>query len=56
MAMLLVTLPMNTITSTSMLMLTMLLMLVVPVREVAMMLPWTLDPLPLLARGVSTRS
>ena len=56
MAMLLVKLPMNTITSTSMPMLTMPLMPVVPVREVAMMLPWTLDPLPLPVRGVSTRS
>ena len=59
MEMLLVTPPMNTTTSTtmpmSMPMLTMPLMPVVPVREVAMMLPWTLDPSPLLARGVSTR-
>ena len=60
MEMLLVTLPMNTTTSTTMLMsmptLTMPLMPVVPVREVAMMLPLTLDPLPLPVRDVSTRS
>jgi len=48
------TMPMTTM-STSMPTLTMLLMPVDPVREEVMMSPWTLDPLPPLVRGVSTR-